>query len=271
MDPRVGIFDSGIGGLTVAAAVRQALPRERLVYFGDNAHVPYGERTAGQILEFGTAIVQALLAKGCRSMVIACNTATGAALGTLRERFPEVPFVGMEPAVKPAVEHTRSGVVGVLATKATVEGPALAGVVERFAQGVEVITQACPGLAQRIDNGDLQSVGTETLLRNWIEPMLERGIDALVLGCTHYPLVRPLIERIAGPGVRVMDPTEAVARRLAQVLERHGLLATAGEGGMECFTSGDPERYHAVPGMLGLQCGPVRRGIWQADGSLVLP
>lgn len=271
-DPRIGIFDSGIGGLNIAAAIRQALPRERLVYFGDNAHVPYGERTAEEILRFSTAITQALLDKGCRSIVIACNTASGASLHALRQRFPSIPFVGMEPAVKPAAEHTRSGVVGVLATRATVEGRALATVVERFAHDVEVIQQACPGLAQRIDNGDFDTVETEVLLRNWIEPMLERGIDALVLGCTHYPLVRPLIERITGPGVRVIEPSAAIARRLAQLLEEHGLAAPEGNAGsLECFTSGEPERFHAVLKRLGAGSVPVRRGLWLKDGSLSLP
>lgn len=271
MDPRIGIFDSGIGGLNIAAAIRQALPSERLLYFGDNAHVPYGERTAEEILGFSTAITEALFGKGCRSIVIACNTASSVALVPLRERFPEVPFVGMEPAVKPAAEHTRSGVVGVLATRATVEGRAMADVVERFGKNVEVIQQACPGLAQRIDGGDLDGPQTEALLRGWIEPMVERGIDALVLGCTHYPLVRPLIEHIAGPGVRVIEPSEAIARRLGQVLAERGLAASAGsEGSLECFTSGLPGRFDAVLKKLDLESVSVRQGVWQADGSLLL-
>ena len=137
--PRIGIFDSGIGGLTVAAAIKQALPRERLLYFGDNAHVPYGERTSEEILGFSEAIVKALLAKGCELIVIACNTASSAALVPLRKQFPTVPFVGMEPAVRPAVVHTRTGVVGVLATQATVQGHAMADVVERFADRKRVV------------------------------------------------------------------------------------------------------------------------------------
>lgn len=272
MDPRIGIFDSGIGGLNIAAAIRQALPSERLLYFGDNAHVPYGERTAEEILAFSTAITKALLNKGCRAIVIACNTASSAALVPLRERFPEVPFVGMEPAVKPAAEHTRSGVVGVLATRATVEGRALADVVERFSQGVEVIRQACPDLAQRIDAGDFDGPETEALLRGWIEPMLARNIDTLVLGCTHYPLVRPLIEKIAGPDVRVIEPSEAIARRLAQVMEERGLSASPGAtGGLTCFTSGDPHVFSKVLERLGLSAGEVRQATWDRDGSLRFP
>ena len=268
-DPRIGIFDSGIGGLTVAAAIRQALPAERLLYFGDNAHVPYGDRTAEEILAFSTAITKALLAKGCQAIVIACNTASSAALAPLRERFHHIPFVGMEPAVKPAVEHTRTGVVGVLATRATVEGRSLADVVERFSHGVEVIRQACPGLAQRIDAGDLEGPGTEDLLRGWIEPMLVRNIDTLVLGCTHYPLVRPLIEKIAGPDVRVIEPSAAIARRLAQMLKERGLLASPdATGGLTCCTSGDPQGFSKVLEHLDLSAGPVCQATWNEDGSL---
>lgn len=270
--PRIGIFDSGIGGLNVAAAIRQALPRERLLYFGDNAHVPYGERTAEEILTFSTAITEALLAKDCGSVVIACNTASSAALGPLRGLFPDVPIIGMEPAVKPAVEHTRTGVVGVLATRATVEGRAMADVVERFSHGVEVIRQACPGLAQRIDAGDFDGEETERLLRGWIGPMLERNIDALVLGCTHYPLVRPLIEKIAGPGVRIIEPSEAIARRVAQVLEQHELSAPGDATGiLECYTSGEPAAFRSVLARLGMEDAPVLQGVWDANGMLRLP
>jgi glutamate racemase len=270
--PRIGLFDSGIGGLTVAAAIRQALPAERLLYFGDNTHVPYGERTQEEIRAFSLAIAQALLDQGCRSIVVACNTASSAALKLLRERFPHVPVVGMEPAVKPAVEHTRTGVVGVLATKATVQGAVLADVVERFAKGVEVIQQACPGLAQRIDAGDFDGPETERLLRGWIQPMLDRGIDALVLGCTHYPLVRPLISRIAGPDVRIIEPSEAIARRLAHLLEEHGLLNTGGgTGSLQCSTSGDPAAFAHILQRLGMASGPVLQGVWTPDGRLMLP
>ena len=284
--PRIGIFDSGIGGLSVATAIRQALPMGRLLYFGDNAHVPYGERTENEILAFSKAITAALLAKGCDAIVIACNTASSAALSALREQYPTLPIVGMEPAVKPAVEHTRTGVVGVLATRATVDGRVLADVVERFAQDVKVIRQACPGLAQRIDAGDFDGPTTEAMLRGWITPMLEQGIDALVLGCTHYPLVRPLIERITGPTVRVIEPSEAIARRLKHLLEVHGLIQGSEDlkdplqdhrgnmedaGLMDFYTSGDPASFRKILDRLGSKNAAVEQGIWEDDGSLWLP
>lgn len=208
----IGIFDSGIGGLSVTSTIRQALPTERLLYFGDGAHVPYGSRSLEEVREFSLAITDALLAKGAKVIVIACNTASAAALRTLRERYPDVPFIGMEPAVKPAVEHTRTGVVGVIATVATFQSELYATIVERFAQDVEVLHQPCPGLVKQIEGGEFDTETTETMLRGWLEPLVARNIDALVLGCTHYPIVRPLIERIVGPEVRVIDPAPAIAR-----------------------------------------------------------
>ncbi|MFT3884833.1 MAG: glutamate racemase [Flavobacteriales bacterium] len=202
----IGIFDSGIGGLSVTRVIKQALPQERLLYFGDNAHVPYGDRSNEQILGFSEGITKALLEQGCKLVVIACNTASAAALRPLREQLPHVRFVGMEPAVKPAVEHTRTGVVGVIATVSTVQSALFATIVERFAQGVTVLQQACNGLVRHIETGDLDSPVLEEMLHGWLDPMLEQGIDALVLGCTHYPLIRPVIERVVGPGVRVIDP-----------------------------------------------------------------
>jgi len=270
-DPRpIGVFDSGIGGLTVARAIRQALPAERLLYFGDQAHVPYGDRDDAQILTFSEAIAHWLLERDAKALVIACNTASAAALKPLRERLPHVPIVGMEPAVKPAVEHTRTGVVGVIATVATMQGAVFASIVERFSQGVTVLQQACPGLVRQIEAGELDSPRTEAMLRGWLEPMLDRGIDALVLGCTHYPLVRPLIERIVGPDVRVIDPAPAIARRLAQVLAEADLAAGEGEGGIEVYTSGEVGRLRGMLLRLGLGPLPVH-GLQWTGGRLTPP
>jgi len=262
----IGIFDSGIGGLTVASAIRQALPMERLLYFGDGAHVPYGERSNAQILTFSTAITEFLLASDAKLVVVACNTASAAALKPLRERLPHITFVGMEPAVKPAVEHTRTGVVGVIATVSTMQSAVFASVVERFGQGVEVIQQACPGLVGQIEQGELATARTEAMLRGWLEPMLERGIDALVLGCTHYPLVRPLIERIVGPGVRVIDPAPAIARRVEQLLRTSNALApTGGQGDLACWTSGEVGPFKAMLRHLDLPEDRVQQACWQGE------
>ncbi len=266
----IGIFDSGIGGLTVAAAIRQALPSERLLYFGDTEHIPYGDRSLREVRAFSAAIVRALLGKGCKMIVIACNTASAAALRQLREAYPNVPFVGMEPAVKPAVERSRSHVVGVIATKATFQGELFASVVERHAQGAQVLERPCPGLVQAIEAGELDTPATEHMLRGWLEPMLAQGMDQLVLACTHYPLVRPLIERICGPDVDVIDPAPAVARQVKRTLEERGLLASGHEGQLQVFTSRDPEAVRPVLAMLHLQPSALGLANW-ANGVLSFP
>ncbi len=268
----IGIFDSGIGGLTVTGSIQQALPRERLLYFGDTVHMPYGQRSLEEVRGFSTAITRTLLDHGCKLIVIACNTASGAALRSLRETWPTVPFVGMEPALKPAAEHTRTGVVGVIATTATFQTEVYASIVERFGQDVKVLHQPCPGLVKAIESGDLDGSHTENLLRGWLEPMLTLGIDALVLGCTHYPIVRPLIERIVGPEVRVIDPAPAVARQVVRLLDQHA-IATAPDasGDLICYTSGDPDVFAAMMVRMGMPGHPVKAAHWSSPTTLSLP
>ena len=269
-DAPIGIFDSGIGGLTVTKAIMQALPGERLLYFGDTAHMPYGQRSLEEVRRFSMAIAEALLDQGCKLIVVACNTASGAALRHLRERWPNVPFVGMEPAVKPAAEQSRTGVVGVIATTATVQTEVYASVVERFARDVRVLHQPCPGLVKQIEAGELDTKRTEDMLRGWLEPMVYEGIDALVLGCTHYPIVRPLIERIVGPGVRVIDPAPAVARQVSSLLQMHDLQASPGaQGTLNCHTSGDPAVFANLLKALHMANTPVHGARWE-DGRLAL-
>jgi glutamate racemase len=210
------------------------------------------------------------MARGCKSIVIACNTASAAALKELREAYPRYPFIGMEPAVKPAVERSRTGVVGVIATRATFQGELFASVVERYAQGTTVLEQPCPGLVQAIEAGELDTPGTERMLRAWLEPMVAKGMDELVLACTHYPLVRPLIERICGPGVEVIDPAPAVARQVRRVLEERGLLLAEAAGGLTVHTSAPHTGLPAVLAMLGLQADGTGQGTWSA-GALTLP
>lgn len=239
----IGIFDSGIGGVSVLRAVRELLPNEDLLYYGDSANLPYGEKSMDTIRALSERVVKFLIAKGCRIIVIACNTASAAALKYLREKYTEIKFIGMEPAVKPAVEHTQTGVVGVIATTATFQGELFASVVERFAQNVNVLHQPCPGLVQQIEAGKLDTPDTESMLRAWLEPMKEKGIDALVLGCTHYPFVTPLLHKILGDGVRVIDPAPAIARRVKSLLEQENGLHDSGNGVTTYYTSGDPDVF----------------------------
>jgi glutamate racemase len=225
----IGIFDSGVGGLSVLKAIRAQLPEEDVLYLGDQGHVPYGSRSLEEVQAFSEEITRFLLAQGAKLIVVACNAASAAALKYLRQVFPEMPFVGMEPAVKPAAERTKSGVVGVLATPATFQGALYASVVERFAQDVTVLQDTCPGLVGQIEKGDLAGLETRQILEKALQPMLARGIDTVVLGCTHYPFVIPLIEQIVGENVRVIDPAPAVARQVGRLLETREIQARVQE------------------------------------------
>ncbi len=240
-DPRpIGIFDSGVGGLTVLAEIRRLLPSEDLVYFADSAHFPYGDRPEAEVRALAEAATERLLERGAKLVVIACNTATSAAAEHLRARYP-VPFVAMEPAVKPAAAHTRTGRIAVLATAGTVEGARLATLVERYANGASVIALAGAGLAEAVERGDLEP--TEAL-RATLAPVLREPVDALALGCTHYFFLKPAIQRIVGPGVEVIDTAEPVARRVREVLEERGLFAPSDRiGRVTYLTSGDPEAF----------------------------
>jgi glutamate racemase len=220
--PPIGAFDSGVGGLSVLRAIRELLPTQPVLYLADQAHVPYGVRSLEEVRLFSHAITRFLLAQGARLIVVACNTASVAALQSLRQEFPGVPFVGMEPAVKPAAEQTHSKVVGVLATYATFQGQVYNSVVERFAQGVTILQDHCPGLVAEIEKGNFNGPQTEKILRNALEPMMEKGVDTVVMGCTHYPFVIPLIQKITGPAVQVIDPAPAIARQIKRLLEARG-------------------------------------------------
>ena len=262
----IGVFDSGVGGLSVLRAMRAQMPEEDVLYFGDQGHVPYGPRPMEQIQHFSEGITRFLLGQGAKLIVVACNTASAAALKHLRERFPEVPFVGMEPAVKPAAEHTRTGVVGVLATPATFQGALYASVVERFANGVRVLQHTCPGLVGQVEQGDLDGPRTRAILEEALHPMLEQHIDTVVMGCTHYPFVIPLIQQIVGADVRVIDPAPAVARQVRRLLEAGGLKRPEGGiGSMHFYTSGDAETVQSLlPVLLG-EAGEVRAVCWKSD------
>lgn len=253
----VGVFDSGVGGLSVLREIHQRLPHESLLYLADNAHVPYGEKSPEFIRERCRAIADFLLGQGAKALVLACNTATAAGIAELRERYPEVPIVGMEPAVKPAACATRSGVVGVLATTGTLKSARFAALLDRFASDVRVITQPCPGLVERIEAGDLQGTATRELLAGWVKPLLAEGCDTLILGCTHYPFIRPLLVEMLPAGVQIIDTGTAVARRLDELLAKRQLLAT-GEARVRFFCSGDPRRMEKVLPILWGENAPVQ-------------
>jgi glutamate racemase len=263
--PILGVFDSGIGGLSVLRAIRAQMPEAAVLYFGDNAHIPYGPRPLDEIRAFSETITRFLLARGAEAIVVACNTASAAALKHLRAAFPSVPFVGMEPAVKPAAEQTQTGVVGVLATPATFQGELFNSVVERFAQGVTVLPQVCPGLVQQIEAGDLDSPQTEAMLRGWVEPLLAQNIDALVLGCTHYPFVIPMLEKICGPGVRVIDPAPAVARQVERVVSHQPSVVSSQRAEVVYYTSGETAAFERAVRQLGMEAGAVRGVRWEGD------
>ncbi|MBV6452317.1 MAG: Glutamate racemase [Anaerolineales bacterium] len=271
-DSPIGIFDSGVGGLSVLRAIRKQTPNENILYFGDQGHIPYGPRPMEQIRDFSEAITNFLLQRDAKIIVVACNTASAAALKFLRGKFPLVQFVGMEPAVKPAAEQTRTGKVGVLATPATFQGELYASVVERFANGVELFQNTCSGLVQQIERGNLNGSETRKILQDALTPMLEQNIDTVVLGCTHYPFVIPLIQEIVGENVRVIDPAPAVARQVERLLEASGRRRkSSARGIVEVFTSGDPAALKSMLPILSGEEVEVRRVEWLSDTQITLP
>ncbi len=238
----VGILDSGVGGLSVLHHIRDLLPAEDLLYVADSAHAPYGTKTPEQILARAHLIAEFLLAQGAKALVVACNTATAAAAAQLRQRFA-VPIIAMEPAVKPAVAATKSGVVGVLATVGTLKSAQFAALLESYGQGVRVVTQAGVGLVELVEQGALDGPATRQLLMTYLQPLLDEGADTLVLGCTHYPFLRPAIESLLQGRMAIIDTGAAVARHLVNRMTELGLLADRKDMGTERFwTSVGPEQ-----------------------------
>lgn len=247
---RIGVFDSGVGGLAVLKELLRELPGERFFYFGDNAHNPYGMRTLENIRDLSVAIAGSLLRLPSKVIVVACNTASAAALAHLRQRFPGRLFVGMEPAVKPAALGSRTGRIGVLATPATFKGEPFRKLRDLFGDNAEIYSQPCPGLADAIEQRGPDHPRVNELLARFIGPLLPRKIDHLVLACTHYSLVAPAISRIAGEGVRIVDPGPAVARQVRRVLEQSSLLSTGGEGELTIRVSGDSGAFSRTASMF---------------------
>ena len=247
----IGAFDSGVGGLTILAEIRRLLPEEDLIYLADSAHCPYGTKPIAEIQQRSLEVTDFLISLGVKMVVVACNSASVAALDQLRAKHPEIPIVGVEPAIKPAHDITRNGKIGVLATSLTLHGERFSGLVDKYATGVEIYTQPAPGLVEVVEAGKLAAPETEFLLRQYLAPLLEKQIDTLVLGCTHYPFLRPLIEKITGPAVTVVDTGQAVAKHTAKLIAQENMAASRpGFGKNVFYTSGDPEEIGVVIGKL---------------------
>ncbi len=226
----IGVFDSGVGGISVLKHIRALLPHEDLLYLADSKHAPYGNKSPEFIRERAFALSDFLISQGAKALVIACNTATAAAIEDLRKEY-NVPIIGMEPAVKPAAAATKTGVVGVLATVGTFKSAQFAALLESYGKNVTVVTEGCPGLVECIERGELAATETRRLLESYLKPLLDAKADTIVLGCTHYPFLRPLIEEIVGKEVVLVDTGAAVARQLQKRLSEKDLLAEAGEPG----------------------------------------
>jgi len=268
----IAMLDSGVGGLSILREVRRRLPNEDVLYFADQGHVPYGPRPLEEIRGFVEAITRFFLDRDAKVIVVACNAASAASLHYLRATFPGVPFVGMEPAVKPAAENSENGVIGVITTKATYQGALFASVIDRFASNVRVVTQVCPEFVRLVEAGDLDSAEVREAARAYLAPLLEAGIDQLVLGCTHFPFLTPVLQEIVGPNVDIVDPSPAVARQVGRVIaeQRNDEAHT---GTLTFFTSGEPDAFrHLATRLLGepLQPEQVRAARWQG-GEVVVP
>ena len=253
-DRAIGVFDSGVGGLSVLREIRRELPFENLLYVADSGYAPYGDRPADFVRQRSRSVVDFLIDQGAKAIVVACNTATAIAVDSLRSTFT-LPIVAIEPAVKPAAATTRSGVVGVLATTNTLASAKFAKLVDQYAEGASVLTQASPGLVEQVESGELSGERTRALVERYVDPLLEEGADTLVLGCTHFPFLTPLIQEVAGRNVAVIDPATAVARELRRRLAGSGLLSASTTPGWERFWTSGP--VDAI--------GPIVSRLWGRD------
>lgn len=245
----IGVFDSGVGGLSVLRHIRQLLPSERLLYVADSGHVPYGDKSREYIEERSLIIARFLRQRGADAIVIACNTASAAAAATLRGHC-DIPIIAMEPAVKPALAASRNGIVGVLATTGTLASARFAALLERYAGAGEIITQGCPGLVEQVERGELNSVQSRALIERYTEPLLARGADTLILGCTHYPFLAALISEVVGSNIALVDTGAAVARQLQRRIQDELPERISGTASAEFFTSGDAEHASRIMSVL---------------------
>jgi len=256
----IGVFDSGVGGLSVLRHICAQLPHEDVMYFADSGHAPYGDKTEEYVVARALAVTEFLLSHGAKALVVACNTATVAAIKAVRLRYPELPVVGVEPGLKPAAAATRNGKVGVLATARTLKGDKFLQLREQIsaATQAEFLLQPAVGLVNEIEKGDLHTPAIAEMLERYVAPLLDQGADTLVLGCTHYPFVRDGIERVlqahARSDVTLIDTGDAVARQLGRLLEAAGLLRPSGASVLRGYTTGDAAALaQAFADLLGLQ------------------
>lgn len=238
----IGVFDSGVGGLSILRHVRNGLPDHDMLYVADQAFAPYGDRSLEWVHHRSRAITDWLIGAGASIVVVACNTASAAALKALRREYPEMPFVGMEPAVKPAAETSVRGVVGVLATRATFQGELYASVVDRHALDVGVVERVGTGLVELVEAGTLDGAEAERVVRSHLEPMITADVDTVVLGCTHYAFLTPVMRTLLGPGVELIDPAPAVARQTARLVQTHD-AETRDTPVVRYATTGDAGRF----------------------------
>tara|TARA_R110002050_G_scaffold57423_5_gene129402 strand:+ start:333652 stop:334440 length:789 start_codon:yes stop_codon:yes gene_type:complete len=240
----IGIFDSGIGGLSIARQIQQRLPNEHLLYVADSIHAPYGEKSESYITERAFAISEFLMQRDVKAIVVACNTATVSSIKALRSKYT-IPIIGVEPGVKPAVFNTKSGIVGVLATAQTLKSVSFQDLAKSFASQVKIEIQPCPGLMEQVEALSLESDETEALIKQYVFPLLEKGADHIVLGCTHYAFLAPIIKKIVGANVEIINTDFAVAKEAARRLEIADLLSThSGQGKVEFWSSAHPSVAH---------------------------
>lgn len=269
---KIGVFDSGVGGLSVLHSIHELLPNLEIIFFADQAHVPYGRRQLDEIRSFSEQMTSFLLEKDIDLLVVACNTASAAALKFLRQQFPSLPIVGMEPAVKPASQQTLTKAVGVLATPATFQGELYQSLVQKYGEGLQIFQDTCPGLVEEIEGGNLTGERVHTILENALNPMIKMNVDTIVLGCTHYPFILEEIREIVGKGIQVIDPAPAVARRVQVLLEQNfeNRIHVPSTGSLLFFTSGDPLVFQKqIKKLIGIE-GIVHSVLWQ-DGKIQIP
>jgi glutamate racemase len=265
----IGVLDSGIGGLSVLREIVSRLPHQDILYIADQGHLPYGPRPLSEIQQFSEGISRYFLEQGAKLIVLACNTASAAALAYLRETFPDVPFIGLEPAVRPAARDTRNHTIGVIATAATFQGELYASLIDRFATDMTVIARACPELVMLAERGNPWTDEDYALVADVLEDIRDSRADQLVLGCTHFAFLTPLIQAALGEEVAIIDPAPAVARQVERVLQERGLLKASGNPTISYFTTGDLPKFrwqiHSLLGLAPEQAGRLR---W-LDGRLI--